>query len=471
MKFLLFGTGDYYNRYKKWFINQEVLALLDNAKHKQYTFIDGLEVLPPEEGIRLNYDMVVILSFYVKQMKQQLISLGVDERKIFHFYDLHRLLGRNRIIKPMWYFLNAEELIKTDSQTGKKILLLSHDMTLGGPAIALFHAAEVLKKYGYEVIYASMEDGVLRKKLTENGIPVVVDENLQTAVMNETEWVKQFSLILCNTLNFHVFLSERDTSIPVLWWLHDASFFYDGVDREVIGKISLENLRGVTVGKVPEYAVREFLPYLDCGRLLYGVSDMVGESAVHEGSKLVRFITIGFMEERKGQDLLVQAVKMLHENKANRCEILMVGHNNTLFGEKIKKETRNMKNIRIIGSTDRETIHELLQNSDVLVCPSRQDPMPTVAAEAMMHSVPCIVSDVIGTADYIRDGEDGLIFRNGNVEELMEKIEWCISNKDRLEKMGKKARKLYEKYFSMKAFENSFLEIIDQQLKNNQQRS
>ena len=29
MHFLLFGTGDYYNRFKKWFPRENVLALLD----------------------------------------------------------------------------------------------------------------------------------------------------------------------------------------------------------------------------------------------------------------------------------------------------------------------------------------------------------------------------------------------------------------------------------------------------------
>ncbi len=78
MKFLLFGTGDYYNRYKKWFEQQEVIALLDNALQKQHTYIDEIEVLSPKEGIELSYDVIVILSFYVKQMRQQLLSLGVD---------------------------------------------------------------------------------------------------------------------------------------------------------------------------------------------------------------------------------------------------------------------------------------------------------------------------------------------------------------------------------------------------------
>ena len=91
MKYLLFGTGDYYNRYKKWFEPEDVLALLDNAPEKQNTLLDGIPVLSPQEGIKLEYDAVIILSFYVKSMKQQLVELGVEEEKIIHFFDLHKI--------------------------------------------------------------------------------------------------------------------------------------------------------------------------------------------------------------------------------------------------------------------------------------------------------------------------------------------------------------------------------------------
>lgn len=50
MKFLIFGTGDYYNRYKKWFAHEDVVALLDNSQQKQYTFMDKTKILPPKEG-------------------------------------------------------------------------------------------------------------------------------------------------------------------------------------------------------------------------------------------------------------------------------------------------------------------------------------------------------------------------------------------------------------------------------------
>lgn len=476
MKVLLFGTGDYYNRYKKWFSEQEVLALLDNSQQKQHTLIDGIVVLSPKEGVRLHYDVIVIVSFYVKQMKQQLLALGVDKEKIFHFYDLHQLLAGKIVPRSIQYYLEAEKIIKDGETKRIKVLLMSHDLTFGGPAIALFHAAIVLRKYGYAVIYASMLDGPLKDKLIENDISVIVDENLQIATMQETDWVNVFSLIICNTLNFYVFLSERNTKIPVIWWLHDTAFFYEGVNGEIMGKISQHNLKVVCAGPVPADAVRKFLPNLICDELLYGVADRIEDASKTEHlgcdyvqsplctSGIVRFVTIGFLEARKGQDILLQAVQKLSGEVRQRSRFYIVGHKDTMFGEQIQDKSADIGEIIFSGSVDREKIHELLICSDILICPSRQDPMPTVVAEAMMHSVPCIVSAVIGTAAYIQDGKDGFVFPNEDVQSLAEKIEWCVNNRDKLEDVGKRARKIYEKHFSIAAFEKSFLAVIKETL-------
>lgn len=466
MKYLLFGTGDYYNRYKKWFSNDEIIALLDNSELKQGTYIDGIQVLSPFQGIKLDYDAIVILSFYVQAMKQQLLELGVDETCIYHFYDLHSLLNKKGKIahKPIKFYGNAEAIVNKKDEHSKRILLLSQELTLGGPPIALFHAAIILKKQGYEVVYASMIDGVLRDKLLENDIPVIVDENIQIATMKEREWVSSFALIICNTLNFHVFLSERESNIPIIWWLHDARFFYDGVNREVIGKIQSDNLKIVSVGPVPRKAIEEFLPDMPCGELLYGVADVGECQECKTKDGVTRFITIGFLEDIKGQDLLVHAIALLSETIRNHTEFYLVGHNKTLFGEKVQKDSAAFREIEFLGSVERDKIHELLELSDVLICPSRQDSMPTVAAEAMMHSVPCILSDVTGTAAYIHNNEDGFIFESENVQELADRIEWCVKNKKELVHIGQKARKIYESVFSMRAFEERLMEIVDEML-------
>ena len=99
--------------------------------------------------------------------------------------------------------------------------------------------------------------------------------------------------------------------------------------------------------------------------------------------------------------------------------------------------------------------------------------MPTVAAEAMMHNVPCLVSDTTGTVKYIRDGIDGLIFQSENAGQLKEILERCIQGEFDLVQMGRNARNVYEEYFSMEAFENRLMELIANQIEqsNRQQIS
>lgn len=459
MKYLLFGTGDYYQRYKKWFCNDEVVALLDNSEKKQNTLIDGIRVCSPEEGIKLGYDKIIILSFYVKAMKQQLLELGVAEECILHFYELHQIMNVREYQMDALFYGNADKVL-LDRTEKKKILLLSQDLTLGGPSIALLHVAEVLIQKGMTVVYGSMLDGPLRDVLLEKNIPVVVDNKLQIAKMSEIDWLQGFSAILCNTINFHVFLSDRNTNIPIIWWLHDSLFFYDGIKKESLSIIDRTNLRVLSVGPVSQYAIQSFLPDLEVGNLIYGVED-TGDIVKRNKTSKVCFVTIGYIEARKGQDVLMEAIHNLPVEIREKAVFFFVGQDSSLMAQRIKEEIEDVPEVVVTGVVARGKIDEILEEADVLLCPSREDPMPTVAAEAMMHSVPCIVSDVTGTASYITDGEDGFVFASEHVEELAKKIAWCIENRSKLPELGASARQVFEKTFSMKAFEQNLLSIVN----------
>lgn len=462
IKFLLFGTGDYYERYKKWFRREDVLALLDNSPAKQHSMIDKITVLSPAEGVSLSYDAVVILSFYVKAMRKQLVDLGVPENRIFHFYDLHHLIYKKELKRPVRYYGNAENVLELPGQSGKKILLLSQDLTLGGPAIALFHAAEILVKRGYQVVYASMIDGPLREKLLASNIPVIVDVNLQIETMEDSEWVRNFSLLFCNTINFHVFLSKRDTAIPVIWWLHDSEFFYDGVRQETLESIDRTKLRVCSVGPVPRNAMHNMISDMPVDDLLYGVEDMAGYvgQAQDRYTDKVCFVTIGYIEERKGQDLLIRAIQKLPDEYRAKAVFYLVGQDTSMMAQQIKAEIENMPEVIVTGTVDRDGIKKILGNADVMICPSREDPMPTVVTEAMMYSVPCILSDAAGTTEYVKDGVDGFIFPNESEEELSVRIQWCIDHHYELSEVGTGARQIYEKFFSMEVFEKNLLDLV-----------
>lgn len=464
VRYLLFGTGDYYERYKKWFHKSQVLALLDNASSKQHTYIDDIQVVSPESGVELPYDVIVILSFYVKAMKRQLMDLGVPKEKIYHFYDLHKLIRCRQFQWPVQYYGDGEKIVNGTERSSRKILLLSHDLNLGGPALALYHAAQALKKQEFDVVFGSMIDGPLRDKLVDEQIPVVIDYALQIGTMKEIRWISSFSFIVCNTINFHVFLSKRDTKISVLWWLHDSEFFYEGVDKELLRGLELKHMEIAAVGPVPQKSINKFLPDIPVRNLLYGVSDEtnVCDTEWGKGRDLpICFVTIGYIEERKGQDILIQAIKLLEEEVRQKAVFYLTGQDTSLMALRIKEEAERLPQIVITGTLDRIGINRLIRRSDVMICPSREDPMPTVAAEAMMHRVPCIVSDATGTSAYLQDHVNGMIFRSQDAKDLSERIAWCVEHREELQKMGAMARRIYEDHFSMEAFETNFLKILD----------
>lgn len=225
--------------------------------------LDGHPVIPPEEITTLPFDAVVILSFYVTEMKKQLISLGIAEDKIYHFFDLHNL-----------FQVEDPESIGR-ARGAKSLLLLSHDLSLGGPALALFHAALVLRKNGYDITFAAMLDGALREKLEEQFIPVMIDKRLQINTMRELPWTEKYDLIICNTIHYHTFLSSRNEDVPVIWWLHDSAFYYEGIKPGKLADISIstKNLKYLSVGPVPRKAMNQYCPDIVIEDLIYGVSD------------------------------------------------------------------------------------------------------------------------------------------------------------------------------------------------------
>lgn len=464
MRFVLFGTGEYYNRYKIWLEKEEIVALADNAQAKQGRRIDGVLVIAPEFICRYEYDVVLIMSLYVREIKAQLLSMGINPDKIYHFYDLHDLIYQPSMKKPVCCYG------KQGGTAGrkKKVLLLNQDLTLGGPALALYHGGRVLADQGYQVVYGSMIDGPLRAVLLKDGIPVVVDENMLIGTMEEADWIRDFfrdspagSFVICNTINFHVFLSARDGKVPVVWWLHDALFFYDGVNRRAIERISRENLKVWAVGPIAQKAVRSFRPDFQVEDLLYGVEDTAGRMRKEELRDKVCFATIGYIESRKGQDILLQAVSALEPDIRSQAVFYLVGQNTSAMAGKIMETARDIPEIIITGPVGREEIDRILEETDMLICPSREDPMPTVAAEAMMHGVPCLVSDAAGTAAYIEDGTDGMVFCCEDAGQLKGLLETCILDRERLKKMGENARRIFMDYFSMDAFRLRLTELLE----------
>ena len=62
---------------------------------------------------------------------------------------------------------------------------------------------------------------------------------------------------------------------------------------------------------------------------------------------------------------------------------------------------------------NREDVQALLQKIDVLLVPSRQDPLPTVVIEAGLSGVPVLGSRVGGMKEMLEEGKNGYFAESG----------------------------------------------------------
>lgn len=117
--------------------------------------------------------------------------------------------------------------------------------------------------------------------------------------------------------------------------------------------------------------------------------------------------------------------------------------------------------VEIKKNLDFFDVHKEYLGHDLFVLPSFNEPAAYSPVEAMAAGLPVISSDTNGTQCYIKEGENGHIFKSDNLEDLTEKIRLIIRDKRNIVKMGKKSYELALKNHSPEKFYKDFIDLIN----------
>ncbi len=457
-KIVVFGTGSYYKEYKEELQAYDIVAFLDNDTEKQRKSMDGITVFAPDECTCLEFDYVFLLSRYDTEMREQLIGIGIPSSKIVMFADFLK--------RRVW----REYKVYTEGtgKAGNHVLIVSNSLSYTGAPIVLMHAARILKEEGYSPVFLSNADGKLRETILDMGIPVIVEKHLETFSCKLQDWIDKFDFIIVNTLLYHrALLNCNLAGKKVLWWLHEGENYYSDIRLNPGYKEVAENLIPAGVGFVACEAFEKMFG-IKPRSLVYGINEIPKMEAAGRGD-IITFALIGSIIERKGTDIFVDAIKKINPLLRERANFLIVGEyveSEKSFYDDIKTKIAEMQreipgiSVSLSDETDYENMKALYGRIDVVVCPSRVDPMPVVAAEAMSLGKPCIVSDKTGTSGLIKSGVDGIVVNIDDANSLVRAMETVIGSQDQMKRMGRESRKIYEKYFSMSCFKEQFMNLI-----------
>ena len=181
--------------------------------------------------------------------------------------------------------------------------------------------------------------------------------------------------------------------------------------------------------------------------------------SIPQNNKLLLFCG-KLMDKKRPLDI----VKALNQIKRDDISLIYVGTG------KLKDEIDNyiidnkVKNVHFAGFVNQTELYKYYLSSDVFVLPSTfGETWGLVVNEAMLHSLPVLVSDHVGCVpDLVKSGKNGHSYECGNIGELSNRTEeLCSLNENELKTMGMKSFEIVQNY--------SFKEVlkgIEKSLKN-----
>jgi glycosyltransferase involved in cell wall biosynthesis len=106
---------------------------------------------------------------------------------------------------------------------------------------------------------------------------------------------------------------------------------------------------------------------------------------------------------------------------------------------------------------------EVFQNSDIFVLPTYfdQETFGIVIVEAMAFGLPVISTYEGAIPEIIDDGVNGFLVPKKSPDAIAEKIIFFMQHEEKRQDMGQKAKKKYEKNYTLDKFNSKFVEIID----------
>ncbi|NBL64820.1 glycosyltransferase [Flavobacterium sp. NST-5] len=161
------------------------------------------------------------------------------------------------------------------------------------------------------------------------------------------------------------------------------------------------------------------------------------------------FIFVGRLVGDKGLNELVAAFENLN---SERAKLILVGSYEPEL-DPLSSNTMNSinNNPNIISVGYQTDVKPYFGIADVLTFPSYREGFPNVVMQAAAMQLNCIVSDINGCNEIIKDGENGWIVPVKNSEKLQDKMSWCIQNRSTSKNMGIQSRDLmiqnYERAF------------------------
>jgi glycosyltransferase involved in cell wall biosynthesis/GT2 family glycosyltransferase len=332
--------------------------------------------------------------------------------------------------------------IQASKPQGKRLLIVSHELSLTGAPLTLADLARYLSEHGFAITVLSPIHGQLEETFQEFGAEVIINPLVLRDAREMLRYIGSCDLLIANTiLAARAIYAAKALSKPCIWWVHESQFGleYAAQYPQVAGAFQAADVLGFPTQATAElYAnhtsekqIEILHPGLDTKKLSPNYPFTLGEV---NGTKMT-LVNVASYEPRKGQDVLVKSLDQLPENYEIDC--FLIGRKlDWWFSQKLSMKANRRKRIHVLGELPNEEVLAYIQSADVFVLPSRDEALPMTLLEAMYFSKAIIASRSGGIPEIINHGENGLIFEVEDFQQLSTYIQKLYDDRKYRDQIG-----------------------------------
>lgn len=156
---------------------------------------------------------------------------------------------------------------------------------------------------------------------------------------------------------------------------------------------------------------------------------------VYTQSSPIVFGFTGYIQYHKGVHLLIKAFSAIDNRDV---KLVIYGPGDEGYLDQLFEIAHGDDRIEFKGPFSSEQLADIYQEIDVLVTPSIcYESYSLVLHEALASNVPVIASDLGGLTEKIKNGENGLIFIPGDVDDLRDKMALILNDREVLNRYKK----------------------------------
>ncbi|MBQ4518410.1 MAG: glycosyltransferase family 4 protein [Clostridia bacterium] len=183
----------------------------------------------------------------------------------------------------------------------------------------------------------------------------------------------------------------------------------------------------------------------------------------------VRIFDCGKYRPYKNHTLLIDAVKILVDKGYQNFYVTILGQADNQeekqYYARLQEQVRRLgveDFVHLLTSVPYDEIPAYYLRHDIFALASSVEQATVSILDSMSYGLATISTSYNGTADYIRQGETGYVFKTGDAQDLSEKIEIYLQNPELVEKHGKEAIREVQEDFSFESYYRKFMSVIEE---------